>query len=121
MIRRTAGYFAVLLVTVYLFFMYDAPVLSGILVFLLLYPAASGVYLAIAGKNAVPDLERVPPLGEKGKKIKAGISVKNRSSHMSTRYEFQVTAGDQRRKETGEKEVPGSAPSERRGDGLVYI
>ena len=33
MIRRTAGYFAVLLVTVYLFFMYDAPVLSGILVF----------------------------------------------------------------------------------------
>lgn len=93
MIRRTAGYFAVLLVTVYLFFMYDAPVLSGILVFLLLYPAASGVYLAITGKNAVPDLERVPPLGEKGKKIKAGISVKNQSSHMSTRYEFQVTAG----------------------------
>ena len=94
MIRRTAGYLAVLLVTVYLFFMYDAPVLSGILVFFILYPAVSGVYLMITGKNAVPDLERVPPLGEKGKKIKAGISVKNRSAHMSTRYEFQAAVSN---------------------------
>ena len=94
MVRRTAGYLAAILVTVYLFFMYDAPVLSGILVFLVVYPAVSGVYLVITGKNAVPDLERVPPLGDKGKKIKAGISVKNRSAHMSIRYEFQVTAGN---------------------------
>ena len=72
MVRRTAGYLAVLLVTVYLFFMYDAPALSGILVFLVIYPAVSGVYLAVAGRNAVPDLERVPPLGDKERRSKPG-------------------------------------------------
>ena len=107
MIRRTAGYLAVLLVTVYLFFMYDAPVLSGILVFFILYPAVSGVYLMITGKNAVPDLERVPPLGEKGKKIKAGISVKNRSAHMSTRYEFQAAVSNSSGKQRVKKKFRG--------------
>ena len=91
MIRRTAGYLAVLLVTAYLFFMYDAPVLSGILIFFILYPVVSAIYLAAAGKKVVPDLERVPPLGDKGKKIRAGISLKNRSAHMSLRYGFLVT------------------------------
>lgn len=93
MVRRAAGYLAVLLVTVYLFFMYDAPALSGILVFLVIYPAVSCVYLAATGRNAVPDLERVPPLGDKGKKIRAGISVRNRSPRMSIRYEFRASAG----------------------------
>ena len=41
MIRRTAGYLAVILVTAYLFFMYDAAVLSGVLIFFLLYPFAA--------------------------------------------------------------------------------
>lgn len=107
MIRITAGYLAVLLVTVYLFFMYDAPVLSGILVFFILYPAVSGVYLMITEKNAVPDLERVPPLGEKGKKIKAGISVKNRSAHMSTRYEFQAAVSNSSGKQRVKKKFRG--------------
>ena len=107
MVRRTAGYLAVLLVTVYLFFMYDAPALSGILVFLVIYPAVSGVYLAVAGRNAVPDLERVPPLGDKGKKIKAGISVRNRSPHMSIRYEFQASAGNSGAKKRVKKKFRG--------------
>ena len=93
MVGRAAGYLAVVLVTAYLFFMYDAPVLSGILVFLVLYPVLSGVCLAAAGKNVVPDLERVPPLGEKNRKIRAGISVKNRSAYMALRYELQAEAG----------------------------
>ena len=38
MIGRTAGYLVVLLVTGYLFFMYDDTVLSGILVLIFLYP-----------------------------------------------------------------------------------
>ena len=107
MVRRTAGYLAVLLVTVYLFFMYDAPALSGILVFLVIYPAVSGVYLAVAGRNAVPDLERVPPLGDKGKKIKAGISVRNRSPRMSIQYEFQASAGNSGAKKRVKKKFRG--------------
>lgn len=107
MVRRTAGYLAVLLVTAYLFFMYDAPVLSGILVFCAVYPAASGVYLIAAGKKVVPDLERVPPLGEKGKKIKAGISVKNKSGRLSLRYEFQVAVRNSSGRKCGKKRFRG--------------
>ena len=75
MVRRTAGYLTVLLVTAYLFFMYNDTVLSGILVFVLLYPVLSGIYLASAGRKVSPGLHRVPPLGDSGTQIKAGISV----------------------------------------------
>ena len=105
--RRTAGYLAVILVTAYLFFMYDAPVLSGILVFLLLYPAVAGTYLAALGKKAVPGLERVPPLGEKGKKIRAGISVKNKSSHMGIRYELTAQIRDSSGRKCGKRKFYG--------------
>ena len=54
MIRRTAGYLTALLVTAYLFFMYDASALSGILVLFVLYPVLSAVYLVLAGKKAEP-------------------------------------------------------------------
>ena len=63
MVRRTAGYLAVLLVTAYLFFMYNDTVLSGILVFVLLYPVLSGIYLAASGRKVIAGLHRVPPLG----------------------------------------------------------
>ena len=68
MIRRTAGYLAVLLVAAYLFFMYDNTVLSGILVLCLFYPVLSAVWLVSAGRKAGPDLCRVPPVGERGKR-----------------------------------------------------
>lgn len=94
MIRRTAGYLAVILVTAYLFFMYDAPVLSGMLVFFLIYPIASAVYLAAAGRKVVPVPDRIPPLGEKNKEIKAGISLRNISARMSLRYECMMEVRD---------------------------
>ena len=103
MVRRSAGYLSVLLFTGYLYFMYDEAVLSGILVFLLLYPAVSGVYLAAAGGKVVPDLERVPPMGEKGKKIRAGVSVKNRGAHMSIRYELAVRIRDSSGRKCGKQ------------------
>ena len=83
-----------ILVTAYLFFMYDAPVLSGMLVFFLIYPVASAVYLAAAGRKVVPVPDRIPPLGEKNKEIKAGISLRNISARMSLRYECMMEVRD---------------------------
>ena len=45
MIPRLVGYAAVVAVAVYLYFMYDETVISGILVFLLLYfPVSSFIF-----------------------------------------------------------------------------
>lgn len=107
MIRRTAGYLAVLLVAAYLFFMYDNTVLSGILVLCLFYPVLSAVWLVSVGRKAVPDLCRVPPVGEKGKKVKAGISVKNMSGYRSLRYEALLSVGNRGGKRYGKKRLKG--------------
>lgn len=110
MIRRTAGYLAVLIAAAYLFFMYKETVLSGILIFFLLYPVFSGIYLALAGKKVLPDMHRVPPIGEAGKKIKAGISVKNESRYMSLRYEFQLSVRNKGAGKSRKRRLAGVMP-----------
>ena len=107
MIRRTAGYFAALLVTAYLFFMYDNTVLSGMLVLCLFYPLLSAVSLVMAGRKAVPDLCRVPPVGEMGKQVKAGISVKNVSPYRSLRYEALLSVKNRGGKRYRKKRLRG--------------
>lgn len=107
MIRRTAGYLAVLLVTAYLFFMYDNTVLSGMLVLCLFYPVLSAAGLIPAGRKAVPDLHRVPSVGEKGKQVKAGIFVKNTSHYKSLRYEALLSIKSRGGKRPGKKRLRG--------------
>lgn len=107
MIGRTAGYLAVLFVTGYLFFMYDDTVLSGILVLIFLYPLLSAVYLGVVGRKAVPDLYRVPPVGEVEKQVKAGVTVKNMSSRVSLRYETFLRVGNRGGKKAGKRRLRG--------------
>ena len=38
MIKRIIGYLAVLILTIYLFFMYNDTVISGLLIFVIMYP-----------------------------------------------------------------------------------
>lgn len=108
MIRRTAGYLAVLLFTAYLFFMYDAEALSGMLALCCLYPFFSAAWLLFAGKKAVPDLYRVPSVGEAGKQVKAGISVKNMSAHNCLRYEAVLSVGGRRGKKRAKRRLGGA-------------
>lgn len=110
MIRRTAGYLTALLVTAYLFFMYDASALSGILVLFVLYPVLSAVYLVLAGKKAEPDMHRVPPVGEAGRRIKAGISVKNMSARLMLRYELRFSVRNKGAKSGKKQRLRGVLP-----------
>ena len=41
MIKRIIGYLAVLILTIYLFFMYNDTVISGLLIFVIMYPLLS--------------------------------------------------------------------------------
>ena len=91
MVRRLIGYAAVTAVTVYLYFMYDETVISGILVFILLYLPVSLLYLFRVRHKLSADLGRVPAMGEKGKHIRAGITLKNGLRFLSLRCDVCVT------------------------------
>lgn len=91
MVRRLVGYLAVVALTVYLYFMYNETVISGLLVFLLLYLPVSAVYLMAVRRKVTADMGRVPAMGEKGKQIRAGLTLKNQLRFMPIRCEIRVT------------------------------
>ena len=88
------GYFAIVLLVIYLFFMYDETVLSGILVLVILYPVCACIFLLLCRKKITAALDRVPPMGEKDKRIRAGVSVKNISRRFPLRCEAQLSVGN---------------------------
>ena len=92
--KRMTGYFATVLLVIYLFFMYDETVLSGILVLVILYPVCACIFLLLCRKKITAALDRVPPMGEKDKRIRAGVSVKNASRRFPLRCEAQLSIGN---------------------------
>ena len=92
--KRMTGYFATVLLVIYLFFMYDETVLSGILVLVILYPVCACIFLLLCRKKITAALDRVPPMGEKDKRIRAGVSVKNISRRFPLRCEAQLSVGN---------------------------
>ena len=92
--KRMTGYFATVLLVIYLFFMYDKTVLSGILVLVILYPVCACIFLLLCRKKITAALDRVPPMGEKDKRIRAGVSVKNISRRFPLRCEAQLSVGN---------------------------
>ena len=92
--KRMTGYFATVLLVIYLFFMYDETVLSGILVLVILYPVCACIFLLLCRKKITAALDRVPPMGEKEKRIRAGVSVKNASRRFPLRCEAQLSVGN---------------------------
>ena len=91
MFGRVIGYLAVLLLTVYMYFMYNDTVISGILIFILFYPFCSAFCLLSVRNSIVPDLERVPAMGESGRPVKADIVLEDRSRIFSMRQENTVS------------------------------
>ena len=94
MIKRVIGYAAVLLLMIYLFFMYDDRVISGMLILTAFYPVVSFLYLMFFRGRLTLNLKRVPPVGETGKEIRAGITVVNLAYGAAVRYEMDVRIGN---------------------------
>lgn len=90
MIGRIIGYLAAVLVTAYLFFMYDAYVISGLLLFLILYFFIELLWMLLMRGKLVPVPDRVPAMGEPGKRIRAGVTLRNQSKRMDLRFDFTV-------------------------------
>ena len=111
MIRRTAGYLLVLLAAAYLYFMYNDTVISGILLFLILYLPVSALYLILAKGRIEAELKRVPAMGETGRQIRAGAVVKNRSRMTGIRYELSLTVGNIYDKKRKKRKYAGAVPA----------
>ena len=70
MIKRCIAYGAAMLVILYTFLIYDAEVLSAILILSILYPILSLSWLALTRKSLRTERDRVPEMGEEGKEIR---------------------------------------------------
>lgn len=116
MMKRMIGYLAVVILTVYLFFMYDDTVISGLLVFVVMYPFLSFGFLMIQRGKAKTDLTRIPPMGEEGKTIKAGITVKNQSA-WNMRYGAVLFVGNRIEEKKKQKQIRGVV---RAGSGRTF-
>ena len=93
--------------------------------FFILYPAVSAVYLMLAaGKKAVPDLERVPPLGDKGKEDQGrDIPKEPVGAHEYRGTDSKRDGQKQRRQEACrvKRRFRGVLLPKGDGDGLAYI
>lgn len=89
--KQILGYLFLLLCTIYLFLLYNEPVVSGILIFECLYPLLAFLYLSVVSKSLRTNLERVPSMGETGKPIRAGITINNRNHITALRYTLCLT------------------------------
>ena len=78
--KRMITYLLVLGAVGYLFLMYIYPALSGLLIFVLLYPAAGIVYLIFAGRGLSARVKRLSDYGEKEQQMKVSIQVCRESS-----------------------------------------
>lgn len=91
MIVKIIGYVVTVICTLYLFLIFDESVVSGILLFELIYPVISAVYLIILSRSVRYNLNRVQEMGEEGKKIRAGITVSNINKIGSLNLKMCVT------------------------------
>ena len=110
MIRRIISYLIFLLIILYLFFMYNDAVLSGILVLALLTPVFSAAYLVRARGGLSPDLDRIPAMGECDKRIRAAVMHENRTRFQSLHYISRISVKNQFAKKKARSDLRGVIP-----------
>ena len=112
MIKRCIAYGAAMLVILYTFLIYDAEVLSAILILSILYPILSLSWLTLTRKSLRTKRDRVPEMGEEGKEIRAGILLKNLSRYFAIQYEVKIVVTDRNREEKAVKICRGNLAPE---------
>ncbi len=88
--KRTIVYVFVVILSIYLFFIYDDTIMTGILLLELVYPVLSFIYLHNTCHMMEINMGYVPNMGEKGSKLRAEIILKNRLKILSIRYRVRM-------------------------------
>ncbi len=92
--KRIGVYLAAVLVTVYLFLMYDEAALTAILVLECIYPLFSFFYLKWMKGRMTAGLYKIPAMGEKHGKIRIRVWVNNASRFWTGKYRVDFRAGN---------------------------
>ena len=90
MIARSIGYLLVVLGSVYLFFMYDGTIWTGLLILELLYPVCSGLFLWYMGRHVTIRFGRFPAMAEREKRFSGNLVLKNHSRIWSVKYKIRA-------------------------------
>ena len=109
MVKKAAGYLAVLLITAYLFLMYNDAILSAVLVLELLYPVLSLLSVHWMKKRISIGIGKVPPMGEKDKNIRIKIWIKNSSRLWNVKYKAKLCIGNRFCPREVRKQITGMA------------
>lgn len=91
--KRIGVYLAAVVITAYLFLMYEEAALTALIVLECLYPLLSFFYLRWMKGRITAGLYKVPAMGEKHGRIRVRIWVKNTSKLWSGRYRMDLKAG----------------------------
>lgn len=86
MLRRAVGYILTVLISLYLFFMYDGYIWTGLLILEALYPFVSAVFLWHMQKKVTVHFGRFPGMAEQSKRFTGVLVLKNRSRIWNVRY-----------------------------------
>ncbi|MCI9491191.1 MAG: DUF58 domain-containing protein [Dorea sp.] len=114
MAGRVLGYVLAVVLGIYLFFMYDGQIFTGILIMEMLYPVCSFIYLYNISKKVTVQFGRFPSMGEKRKQFRGEVVLKNSSILQSVRFCVRLRVRHHFSKAGLWQKIPGTlAPSDR--------
>lgn len=119
--KRIAVYILFALTTGYLFVMYDTSVLSVALVLEFLYPLASAIYLHLVCRSLTAELGSLPETGEKNRKMRIGLWIRNKSLVWNGKYELLLQIGLQGKTRQAKKCVSGMAEAHSNQETFFYF
>ena len=86
MVRRSFRYLLVVIFSLYLFFMYNGRIFTGLLILELIYPVCSFIFLHSIGNKVSVRFGRFPSMGERGERFRGQVIIENQSRFQSVRY-----------------------------------
>ena len=86
MVRRSFRYLLVVIFSLYLFFMYNGRIFTGLLILELIYPVCSFIFLHSIGNKVSVRFCRFPSMGERGERFRGQVIIENQSRFQSVRY-----------------------------------
>lgn len=86
MAGRITGYLLVVFFSIYLFFMYDGQIWTGIIILEMLYPISSFLLLRHIGRKVKVAFGRFPSMGEPKKLFRGEVVLENRSVFQNVRF-----------------------------------
>lgn len=90
MIARLTGYVLTVLFSIYLFFMYNGLIWTGLLILELLYPICSCLFLWYIGRHITVRFGRFPAMAERSRPFTGTLVLKNHSRLWSVKYRIRA-------------------------------